>query len=79
MTNLDKVHFSSCRLTGNWIDKMIIRGKFFSSVKRWIFRHCLLNKEVLKNIFVNKSVQRPESLHIINRNDGNQIMTAVME
>ena len=57
---------------------MILRGKFFSSVKRWIFRHCLLDKELLRKIFVNKSIQKPESLHIINRNDGNHIFEAVL-
>lgn len=58
---------------------MILRGKFFSNVRRWIFRHCLLDKELLKQIFVNKSIQRPESLHIINRHDGNHIFSAVLE
>lgn len=79
MTNLQKVHFSSCRLDGSWLDKMILRGKFFSNVKRWIFRHCLLDKGLLRKIFVNKSIQKPESLHIINRHDGNHIFSAVLD
>jgi len=59
--------------------KMIVRGKFFSTVKNWTFRHCIVNKEILKNVFVNKSIQKPETMHIINRGDGNHVFSAVLD
>jgi len=58
---------------------MLLKGKFFSNVRCWIFRHCLLDKDLLRQIFVNRSIQKPEHLIIINRNDGNHIFSAIMD
>jgi hypothetical protein len=79
LTQLNHLNFSSCRFGGTWMPKMIVRGRFFSNVKHWTFRHCALTKDILKEIFVNKSVQKPQSLTIINRLDGNAIFAAVMD
>ena len=77
LTQLETIHFSSCRFDGKWMPKMIVRGKFFNSVKNWTFRHCKMDKNILKSIFVNKSVQKPETLKIINRADGNSVFSAL--
>jgi len=59
--------------------KLIIRGGFFKTVKNWVFRHCQLTKEILRNLFVNKSIQKPYRLTIINRNDGNLVFSSLLD